>query len=99
MNHHTNFFLFSHLFFSSSAKMVKTKELTDFEHGKVIGFHEAEDSKRDISNKTGYGKTTIHNIITKYCETGAISVTSQSGCPKKITEQNKHHLKTIFVKN
>ena len=79
--------------------MVKTKELTDFERGKVIGFHEAGDSKRDISNKTGYGKTTIHNIITKYCETGAISVALRSECPKKLTERDKRHLKTILVKN
>jgi transposase len=60
--------------FFFKCKMVKTKELTDFERGKVIGFYEAGDSERAISRKTGYGKTTIHNIIAKYRETGAITV-------------------------
>ena len=79
--------------------MVKKAELTDFECGKVIGFHEAGDSKRTISKKTNYGKTTIHNIIVKYHETGAVTVTSRSGRPKKLTERDKQHLKAIINKN
>ena len=79
--------------------MVKTKELTDFERGKIISFYEAGDSERAISNKTGYGKTTVHNVITKYREKGAISVASRSGRPKKVTERDKRHLKAIIVKN
>ena len=54
--------------------MVKTRKLTDFECGKVIGLYKAGESERAISKKTGYGKTTIHNIILKYNEMGAISV-------------------------
>src|SRR6266540_3806937 len=65
--------------------MVKTRELTDFERGKVIGLYKAGESERAISEKTGYGKTTIHNIISKYNEMGAISVASRSGRPKKLT--------------
>ncbi|GES74188.1 IS630 family transposase [Rhizophagus clarus] len=49
--------------------MAKTKELSTFERERVIGFHDAGDSERTISRKTGYGKTTIHNIITKYHKT------------------------------
>ena len=79
--------------------MVKKKELTDFERGKIIGFYEAGDSERTISKKTGYGKTTIHNIKEKYCKTGAVSVASRSGRPKKLTERNKRHLKAIITKN
>jgi transposase len=90
-----NFFFF----FIFYAKMVKTKELTDFERGKVIGLHEAGDSERTISAKTGYGKTTIHNIITKYHKTGAVSIAPRSGRPKKLTERDKRHLKIIIAKN
>jgi len=79
--------------------MVKIKELTDFERGKIIGLYEAGDSERAISEKTGFGKTTVHNVITKYRETGAVSVASQCGRPKKITERDKRHLKTIIAKN
>ncbi len=79
--------------------MVKTRELTDFERGKVIGLYKADESERAISEKTGYGKTTIHNIISKYNEMGAISVAPRSGRPKKLTERDKRHLKTIVTQN
>jgi transposase len=93
---HIFFFVLSFLF---SEKMVKTRELTNFERGKVIGFYEAGDSERTISNKTGYGKTTIHNIISKYNKIGAISVAPRSGRPKKLTERDKRHIKSIITKN
>ena len=79
--------------------MVKKAELTDFERGKVIGFHEAGDSERTISKKTGYGKTTIHNIIVKYHETGTVTIASRSDQPKKLTKWDKWHLKAIINKN
>src|SRR6266542_5020103 len=79
--------------------MVKKADLTDFELGKVFGFHEASDSERTISKKTNYGKTTIHNIIVKYHETDAVTVASRSGRPKKLTERDKRHLKAIINKN
>jgi transposase len=79
--------------------MVKTRELTDFERGKVIGLYKAGESERAISKKTGYGKTTIHNIILKYNEMGAISVAPRSGCSKKLTERDKRHLKAIVTQN
>jgi transposase len=79
--------------------MVKNRELTDFERGKVIGFYEAGDSERTISKKTGFGKTTIHNIIAKYKKTGAVSIAPRSGRLKLLTERDKRHLKTIITKN
>ncbi len=86
-------------FFLFKCKIVKKKELIDFECEKIIGFYEADDSERTISKKTSYGKTTIHNIKAKYCKTDAVSITSRSGRPKKLTERDKHYLKTIITKN
>ena len=54
---------------------------------------------KGLFQKTGYDKTTIHNIIVKYHETDIISVTSQSEYPKKVTERDKCQLKTIIAKN
>ena len=62
-------------------------------------FYEAGDSEWTISEKTGYGKTTIHNIISKYKKTGAFSIASRSGRPKKLTERDKRHLKVIVTQN
>jgi len=79
--------------------MVKKRELSSFERGRIIGFSEAGHSERAISKKTGYGKTTIHNIITKYCKTGTLNVASRSGRPKKMNERDKRHLKMIVNQN
>ncbi|PKC08420.1 hypothetical protein RhiirA5_416918 [Rhizophagus irregularis] len=65
--------------------MVKIKELTDFEREKVIGYYEASDTEKAISEKTGYGKTTIHNIIIKYHKTGAITVAPRKNLRKIFT--------------
>ncbi|GES94162.1 IS630 family transposase [Rhizophagus clarus] len=65
----------------------------------VIGFHDAGDSERTISRKTGYGKTTIHNIITKYHKTGALTVASRSGRPKKLNECDERYLKVVLTQN
>src|SRR5437764_6127149 len=80
-------------------KMVKTKELSNSERGRVIGLFEAGYSERAISEKTGYGKTTIHNIITKYRNTGTLTVALRSGRPKKLNERDKRHLKIIVNQN
>jgi len=79
--------------------MVKTKELTNSERGRVIGLYEAGYTERAISEKTGYGKTTIHNIITKYRNTGILTVAPRSGRPKKLDERDKRHLKIIVNQN
>ncbi|PKK56329.1 hypothetical protein RhiirC2_800254 [Rhizophagus irregularis] len=64
--------------------MVKIKELTDFKREKVISYYETGDTEKAISEKTGYGKTTIHNIITKYHKTGAFTVAPRSENLRKI---------------
>ncbi|CAB4404335.1 unnamed protein product [Rhizophagus irregularis] len=79
--------------------MVKTKELSNLKHGRIIGLHEAGDSERTISRKTSYGKTTIHNIIVKYHKTSTLTVASRSGRPKKSNERDKRHLKVVPTQN
>ena len=92
----TFFFTFC---FRLSGKMVKTKELSNSERGRVIGLYEAGYSERAISKKTGYGKTTVYNIITKYRNTGTLTVAPRSGRPKKLNERDKRHLKIIVNQN
>ena len=79
--------------------MVKKRELSNFERAKIITLYEDNYLKRAISQKTGFGKTTIHNIISKYNKAGAITVAPRSGRPKILTERDKRHLKTIVVQN
>ena len=79
--------------------MIKRKELSDFEHEKIISLHKTENLERTILQRIGFGKITIHNIIKKYYEIGAKTVTSQSERSKILTEHDKHHLKIIVTQN
>ena len=79
--------------------MVKKKELSDFECGKVIALYEDGNSERAISQKTGYGKTTIHYIIAKYNKTDTTTIAPRSGRPKILSERDKRHLKIILTQN
>ena len=78
--------------------MLKKKELTIIERGIIIGLHKAGESERAISKKTGYSKTAIHHIITKFNETGLLINVPRRGRPKKLTERDKWHLKLIINK-
>ncbi|RGB41835.1 hypothetical protein C1646_684599, partial [Rhizophagus diaphanus] len=58
--------------------MTKKKQLTEFEHGIIIGFYQSGDSERTISEKLGCSKTAIHKIISRYCETGTFTIAPRS---------------------
>ncbi|CAG8787037.1 27649_t:CDS:1, partial [Dentiscutata erythropus] len=57
----------------------KKKRVNRFRARRSYRFYLAGDSEQTIPKKTGYGKTTIHNIIPKYRKNGNISVAFRSG--------------------
>jgi len=56
-----------------------------FERGIIIGAWLFEHSEA----KNGYPKSTIHDIIGKYCETGSGTFHPHSGRPPLLTDRNK----------
>ncbi len=78
--------------------MTKKKELTVTERGIIISFYEAGVPERTISERTGHPKTTIHDTIMMYKKRGVLTSASRSGRPKKLTERDKRHLKSIICK-
>ena len=53
--------------------MTQRQELTEFERGVIIGGWMFGHSEREIEEKTGHPKTTIHDTIERYRETGTVT--------------------------
>lgn len=76
--------------------MPKTRELSEFERGEIIGLWKGGHVERDIVNILDHPKSTIHNIIDKYKTEHQISNAPRSGRPPKLTERNVRYLvKTV----
>jgi transposase len=76
--------------------MLKTRELSEFERGEIIGLWKGGHVERDIVNILDHPKSTIHNIIDKYKTEHQISNAPRSGRPPKLTERNVRYLvKTV----
>jgi len=72
--------------------MPKTRKLTDFECGEIIGLWKADFSTRDIEKVLGHSQKTISNIIIKYRDEGMTTTAQRSGRPKILSDQDKRHL-------
>src|SRR6266498_3265902 len=72
--------------------MPKTRKLTDFERGKIIGLWKADFSTRDIEKVLEHSQKTISNIIIKYRDEGMTTTAQRSERPKILSDQDKRHL-------
>ena len=71
--------------------MAERKELTEFERGVIVGGWLFGHSEREIEEKTGHPKTTVHRTIEKYRETGTTDPLPRSGRPPVLTSRDKRH--------
>jgi transposase len=69
--------------------MTKTRELTEFERGVIIGLKKSKKSIREIEKITGYSRNAIFNIINNYEKKGLTKPMSRSGRPHKLSQKNK----------
>lgn len=74
-------------------------ELTEFERGVIIGGWLFGHSEREIEVKTGHPKSTIHDTIERYHETGAGTSRPRSGRPPILTDRDKRHIVRIVRSN
>ena len=65
-------------------------ELTEFERGIIIGGWLFGHTEREIEAITGHPKSTVHDTIERYSETGAGSSRPRSGRPPILTDRDKH---------
>ena len=74
-------------------------ELTEFERGIIIGAWLFDHSEWEIEAKTGYAKSTIHDTIERYRETGGATSRPRSGRPQLLSDRDKWHLVRIVQSN
>jgi transposase len=86
------------IFFSQN-NMQKSTELSEFEHGRIIGMWEAGLSERGIQKKTEHKKTTIHDTIARYRDRGQIKSTLRPGRPVIASARDKRGLIKIIKKD
>ena len=78
--------------------MGRTKELSDFQRGTVIGCHLYK-SVRQISALLELPRSTVSAVIVKWKRLGATTAQARSGRPHKLTERDRRVLKCIAWKN
>ncbi len=79
--------------------MPKSRELTFFERGEIVGLSKGEHSVRDISKILSIPKSTVHDVITKYNEENCTNTAPRSGRPLALSEQDKRQLGRIVQQN
>lgn len=79
--------------------MSERQELTEFERGVIIGGWLFGHSEREIEEKTDHPKTTIHDTIERYRETGTVTPPPRTGRPRILSDRDKRHLERIVRSN
>jgi transposase len=72
--------------------MPKSKNTSDFEHGRIVGLWEAGKSLREIEDITGHSKSTIHDIVAQYREEGQETAKTSSGREHILSDRNTRYL-------
>lgn len=69
------------------------------ERTRIIVLYQEGYSQRRIAQKTGYAKSSIQNIISKFKETGEVADKRKSGRPKKLSDANTKFLRVQSLRN
>jgi transposase len=78
--------------------MPKSKQLTEFERGEIVGLRKANFSIREIADILKRSKTTVEHIINDYFKKDKTSATLRPGRPKKLTKRDNRQITKIVKK-
>jgi transposase len=78
---------------SSTSKIDRSGELSDFERGLVIGCHISKKYVRDISNLVMLPKSMVADVIVKWKCEGIITTKPRTGRPGLMTDRDRRVLK------
>jgi transposase len=80
---------------SSTRSMGRSGELSDFEHGLVIGCHISDKSVRDIATLLKLPKSTVGDVIVKRKSEGTTTMKPRPGRPRLMTDRDRRALKKV----
>src|SRR5581483_12329374 len=88
----------SHFFVLNQSTMGMNKELIADQRDAIIYGYLKKDSYRHITDLINCRKTTVDNVIKKFCETGSVdSRIKRSGRPKLLTSTDRSNLKELVT--
>lgn len=79
--------------------MTKTRELTDFERGMIVGLHKGNHTATDIEKILKIPRTTCINVIKKFERSQTVSNVPRSGRPPLLKAIDKRHFIRTTVAN
>ena len=79
-------------------RMGRSQELSEFQHGTVIGCHLCNKSSREMSSLLNIPQSTVSGIITKWKRLRTTATQPRSGKPRKMTEQGQWMLRRTVRK-
>jgi hypothetical protein len=81
---------------SSTSSMGRSRELSDFECGLVIGCHISKKSVRDITTLLKLPKSRVGDVIVKWKHEGTTTTKPQPGRPRLMTNRDRQTLKKVI---
>jgi len=78
--------------------MTKKKELTEAQRGAIIYCRQRGDTISSIAKTVGCGRTTVHDTVKRYAETGRAQSKKRSGRPLALNTPQRERLKRLVTK-
>ncbi|GFW24546.1 regulator of chromosome condensation 2 [Trichonephila clavipes] len=79
--------------------MSKSKELSEFDHGSIVGCHLCGKSVREIADILQKPKPTVSDVIVKWKRRGSETAEKRTGRPKILGERSRRILKRAVKQN
>ncbi|GFX86678.1 regulator of chromosome condensation 2 [Trichonephila clavipes] len=79
--------------------MSKSKELSEFDHGSIVGCHLCGKSTREIADILQKPKSTVSDVIGKWKRRGSETAEKRTGRPKILGERSRRTLKRVVKQN
>ncbi|GFU02840.1 regulator of chromosome condensation 2 [Trichonephila clavipes] len=79
--------------------MSKSKELSEFDRGSIVGCHLCGKSVRDIADILQKPKSTVNDVIVKCKSRGSEMAEKRTGWPKILGERSRRTLKRVAKQN
>ncbi|GFT26921.1 transposable element Tc1 transposase [Trichonephila clavipes] len=79
--------------------MSKSKELSEFDRGSIVGCHLCGKSVREIADILQKTKSTVSDVIVKWKRRGSETTEKRTGRPKILGERSRRTLKRVVKQN
>ncbi|GFX29168.1 regulator of chromosome condensation 2 [Trichonephila clavipes] len=77
----------------------KSKELSEFDRGNIVGCHLCGKSIREIADIRKKPKSTVSDVIVKWKRRGSETAEKRTGRPKILGERSRRTLKRVVKQN